>query len=244
MPPTDMRAFAAQVTALHAELSERAARTRTHSTVTLAAVGAPTQLRWAAPTGDTEVADIVPNTGAVLRRRLAAQLRSPRSARYPAPLIGLIRHRSAPNGTSITAVMLLDGTAAAYSEGLTASVAIGDWRQGIAPWDVPFELAEALTGAAPVTTPVEAFAAAIGVDPWEYDGLVELTAAVVEACTENPAAAESAGMDPATASLLGSLVSCPADLSDVITGRFDPWEASNHAELRWPTGCGAEEVLS
>lgn len=244
MPPTDMRAFSAQLTALHADLRERALRTRTHATVTLAALGDHTKLRWAAPAGEPEVADLVPNTGAVLRRRLASQLRAPRSVRYPAPLIGFIRHRTTTDGVAVTTVLLLDGTAAALADGADVSVAVGDWRQGLTRWAVPFELAEAITGAAPVTAPVEEFAARMGVDPWEYDGLAELTEAVVAACSQNPAAAEAAGMDGATASLLRSLVSCPADLSDLITGRFDPWEPSIPEELRWPSGCGAEEVLS
>jgi hypothetical protein len=230
----DLNPYAAQLNALHLELRSRAERTGTTASVTLALVSRPTGLGWAAPR--CPVAQVVANSAAVVRRRVAADLRAPASAGYDGRLVGVLRHRTGSDGVAMTVALLLDGTAFAFADGAALSLAVGDWRSDPDAWPVPFELAEALAGVPAARYPVDEFASRLGLDPMDADGFTDLCAQVVARATGNPTLAAAAGMDAATAAILDSLVAGPADLSDLLTGRFDPWDLPAQADLSWPRG--------
>jgi hypothetical protein len=130
-------------------------------------------------------------------------------------------------------VYLLNGEVAALRDGDTVSLVTGDWTRPEVNWGIPAEIAAGLKNTAPVRSPLIGFAEAMGV-PHEHRSTDVLCVKLCAAAAAEPERAAAYGVDIASAALLPELCAHPSDLVDVLTGGFDPWEATTPAALRWP----------
>jgi hypothetical protein len=216
---------------MHRELSERTDQLDLPGPITVAVLSTSTGVTWAQHARITAGTRGIPNAAALVRRRIAAQLRSPHESVFGACLSGVLRHDRAYGHA--TAVYLVDGSVAAVRDSGEVSAVTGDWTRVGVNWGIPPELAAGLENTPGVRSPLIGFAEALGV-PYEHRSTEGLTLSLCTASAAEPNRAASYGVDVATAALLPELVSHSSDLVDILTGRFDPWESSSPAAFLWP----------